>query len=421
MRVLLDDRECDVQARSVDQAIAAGAALAEQNGRLIVEVQVDGAPWSDAPPGTPHGEALVQPQEVRLTSAEPRILVGQTLADASEALTGIDDAQREAAELIEADRLPEGMERLGEALRTWDELRQVIAMSAQALDLKLDEMTVGGASVPSIIDALGQQLARCRRRPAGEGPGGPGGHAAVRAAGRRAAVAGASRLPAADRRARGRTNMPVTGGHKKLDELREKALQALNKQAYFAAERHAFKGVGLAQSTKDFEYMASLVPLLRDARMGRLAQAMAIGRVTVVDEPVEENIAIEPGCYLVRPPQVGADARRLRLQALEQEISIAVVCVEPITQLRLLPVVAICPGTTLRTKIDPPDDINAPDLEWFAYALQELGDCGLESVDPEKEAVKRVEALLDRLNALPEHERLHDALVEACLLVGKEG
>ena len=47
MRVLLDDIPCDVTATTVSQAIEAAAVVANNKGRLIVEVSVDGSQWTE--------------------------------------------------------------------------------------------------------------------------------------------------------------------------------------------------------------------------------------------------------------------------------------------------------------------------------------------------------------------------------------
>ena len=68
----------------------------------------------------------------------------------------------------------------------------------------------------------------------------------------------------------------------------------------------------------------------------------------------------------------------------------------------------------MRTKIDPPADPEAPDLEWFANAMEELGDFAIESLDPALTTIRRLDALIGRLEAIPLHENLHQALEATC-------
>jgi hypothetical protein len=130
---------------------------------------------------------------------------------------------------------------------------------------------------------------------------------------------------------------------------------------------------------------------------------------------VPEDVKLKPGCYLVQPPLVGAEARRLRLTAMEREVPIAVVCREPTTATKLWPIVAISPGAApLRTKIKPPKDQKKPDIAWFAGALEALGDSALADIDPELELERRIDLLMIQLDAHPDHELLHQALADAC-------
>lgn len=194
----------------------------------------------------------------------------------------------------------------------------------------------------------------------------------------------------------------------------EQATAALRSARYFEAERAADKALKLAHDQCDFQRMERIIDHLAEARYRRLELALNVGTITIVDTLPEEEIAIEAGCYLVQPPLVGAHARRLRVAALDSEIPVAVLCREPSTMLGLWPIVAITGSTTIRTKIDPPLDPDNPDLDWFIEALGLLGDSAIESLDPKATAVRRIDALLTRLDALPEHEGLHRCLQDAC-------
>lgn len=211
----------------------------------------------------------------------------------------------------------------------------------------------------------------------------------------------------------------------KIDELMVKAAESVTRSAYFEAERLAVKALSMARHDGDFASMATILPLLKDMRQCRLKQAQTNasggkGRITMLRAPVTEDMKITRGCYLVSPPQVGADARRLRLAAFEAEVPVAVVCREPRTQSGMVPVVAISAGATVRLKIEGPDSDEKPSQEWFAGALLQMGDHAVASLDATMPAVRRVDALLERLDALPEHEGLHDALARACEEAARE-
>ncbi|MCA9291482.1 MAG: hypothetical protein KDA25_10160 [Phycisphaerales bacterium] len=208
--------------------------------------------------------------------------------------------------------------------------------------------------------------------------------------------------------------MPATKSLR-IDELMERASEALARTAYFEAERMCNKALGMARQLDDFERMARITLPLQEARRQRYQQALDAGsEVRIVDVPITDDMALSPGCYLIQPLQVGADGRRLRLLAHQRDVPVAVIVREPRTALGLCPIVAINPGTTYRTRVDPPDDETKPDLEWFVYAMEELGDATIESLDRTSEPYRRVDGLLERLDAIPEHELLHQVLAETC-------
>ena len=199
----------------------------------------------------------------------------------------------------------------------------------------------------------------------------------------------------------------------KVDELISAVETAVRKGDLFATERLAENALGAARQAQDFAAMSRLVDLLRNARAERLRLALETGRITIVDQPFDESIKIKTGCYLVQPPLVGSDGRRLRMLALNAQVHAAVLCREPLTRTRLVPVVAISPGSTLRTKVPPPNDAANPELDWFADAMLELGDTAIASLDPTLPVTRRIEVLFDDLDALPEHPGLHQALIDA--------
>lgn len=203
-----------------------------------------------------------------------------------------------------------------------------------------------------------------------------------------------------------------------VQSLMTKAQQALTRNHWFEAERLCAKALDMARAAGDFNLMARICLPLQEARRQRREVAFDSNKIVVVEGALPEERAIEPVCYLVQPPLVGADARRLRLMALEREIPAIVLCREPKTQLGLCPVVAIG-QVTIRTRIDPPRKWDKPTLDWYVDALEQLGDAAIETLDTEAELAKQVDALLERIDAMPDHEKLHQVLAETCKLAGR--
>jgi hypothetical protein len=211
------------------------------------------------------------------------------------------------------------------------------------------------------------------------------------------------------------TTMAGAGRQSKTQGLSAKAKDALSSGEIFEAERAALKALMSARAERDFARMATIVPTLLEARMRRVAAATAGRKLSIIDSPIGEDVKASKGCFLVQPPQVGADARRLRVAAFEQNVPLVVLCREPLTQVKLLPIVAISPGVTVRTKVRPPKNMDKPDFAWFEETIEALGTFAIETLDAAMPAERRVDALLERLDAMNEHEGLHHALQQACL------
>ena len=198
-----------------------------------------------------------------------------------------------------------------------------------------------------------------------------------------------------------------------VTSLMTKAQQALARNHWFEAERMCTRALDMARNEGDFNLMARIVLPLQEARRQRMQLALDSKKIVIVDEPSVEERKIEAKCYLVQPPLVGADARRMRLLALEREIPAMFLCREPKTQLGLCPVVAIG-QVTVRTRIDPPRKWDKPDLAWYVAACEQLGDAAIETLDRTAEPARQVDALLERLDAVPDHEKLHQVFAEVC-------
>lgn len=165
MRVLLDEIECNTNAASVAQAVAVGATLAEQQGRLIVEIVVDGESWTEERLNRDSTTQVAD--EVRLTSADPKELVCQTFEEAAEALLDADRLQQSAAELMQADQIAQGMNQLNEAFSIWLSVQQAVVMGTQVAGIDFEQSlanspAAAGQSINAIIEHLNQQLRAVR-------------------------------------------------------------------------------------------------------------------------------------------------------------------------------------------------------------------------------------------------------------------
>jgi len=207
--------------------------------------------------------------------------------------------------------------------------------------------------------------------------------------------------------------MTTPAGKARIDEQMVMAEAAIRRGKWFEAERCAQKALEMARRSEAFAMMASICMPLQEARRQRLQEALDCKLVQVIRAGVVEEMRIKPGCYMIEPPLVGADARRLRLAALRAEIPVAVLCREPINRMGLCPVVAIG-AITVRTRIQPPRNLEKPTLSWFADALEQLGDFAIETVDAGHDLDKQIDDVMAKLDAHPDHEGLHHTLVALC-------
>ena len=157
MRVLMDEQPCAVETSSVGAAIDGAAALAEQDGRVIVEIVVDGQSWDEAALGS-DTRYDKQASEVQMATRNLHELVRETLTDASEELGKADAAQRAAAEHIQADRTDEAMAPLTDALDIWMAVHRAVRIAADAVNIDLDGLRVGDQPAGAIITAFHGQL-----------------------------------------------------------------------------------------------------------------------------------------------------------------------------------------------------------------------------------------------------------------------
>ena len=161
MRITLDEQPCDLSVNSVGEAIAAATDIAESNGRLVVEIYVDGEKLNDESLGEEQRMSKAA-DEIRMISVEPRQMVRQTLLDAVELLETIGSTQRTAAELLQQADESSGFELLGEALEMWIIVQRATLQSAQLLSLDLDSVRTEEMTMLEGIEQLNGHLVNLR-------------------------------------------------------------------------------------------------------------------------------------------------------------------------------------------------------------------------------------------------------------------
>lgn len=211
-----------------------------------------------------------------------------------------------------------------------------------------------------------------------------------------------------------------------IDELMERASRHLASAEYFDAERLSLRSLRAARTNRDFERMARIVLPLQEARRQKREAAFDAGAVALIRSGTDVPKRLRAGCYLVQPPMIGRDGRSLRETLDRRQIPASVLTREPLTRKGLWPIVGVGP-MVIRAQVAPPwpvervegsiskdADTRLPPAEWFASASEALGDAALGALAGGDHPHYRVDDLLDFLDAHPEHEKLHQALEQAC-------
>ena len=212
----------------------------------------------------------------------------------------------------------------------------------------------------------------------------------------------------------------------KIDELMEKASQDLAQRRYFESAARSWNALFMARRIADLERMARITMPLQEARRQIREIACEQGPAVLVRGPEDLPQPFRAGCYLVQPPMIGADGRALRLTAEKRKIEAFVLTREPMTRKGLWPLVGVGVVST-RAQVKPPVELERVEdrmtkdafdgpipIEWFVAAGEALGDAAIAKLDPEHSPWWHVDDLLEALDAVPEHEKLHQRLERAC-------
>jgi len=202
-----------------------------------------------------------------------------------------------------------------------------------------------------------------------------------------------------------------------IDEIMDRASSDLGRGAYLACAGACRGALTLARGAGDFERMARIcMPMLESVRMIR-DRALDAGAARVITKKEHLPEPPEAGCYLFAPWLVGMDARLYREHAAAHGIGVVAMAREPTTSRGLWPVVGVG-ERVVRIRVEPPPDPSVVDPRWFARTAEALGDRAVadarEAMEPGDPPAWYVDDLLDRIDAVPEHEKFLMELAQAC-------
>ncbi|MFW6032405.1 MAG: hypothetical protein ACOCTI_03430 [Phycisphaeraceae bacterium] len=157
MAILIDEQRTELAGSTLAEVLDSAQNELQPRGRVVVEVALDGRSLS-GPDLETEQDAAVADRDVRLTTADPRQLVAQTLRQVDDRLEEARELQNEAAELLQQDKPSSAMDRVGEAINIWLQAQQAVLNSAMLLGIDLDQLTIDGEPLKSFTDELLEQL-----------------------------------------------------------------------------------------------------------------------------------------------------------------------------------------------------------------------------------------------------------------------
>jgi hypothetical protein len=221
--------------------------------------------------------------------------------------------------------------------------------------------------------------------------------------------------------------MTAAAGHP-IDQLMERASSALMATQYFEAEALALKALERAAAAGDFGRMARICLPLQEARRQMREEALDAGHCVVIRALPRRSTVLQPGCYLLEPPLIGIEALDFRALLDRRKIPALVLCREPLTSRGKWPIVGVSgsdrESLVIRVQVPPPEGFEnpipgqdqrpGPPPSWFIQTQEALGDAAIAKVSPKLPWDYRALDLLEYLRAVPDHEKLLQALMEAC-------
>ena len=214
------------------------------------------------------------------------------------------------------------------------------------------------------------------------------------------------------------------------DDLVAKATAACDEGSPLRAEQFCERALSQLRSREltpgAIAAIDRVAPVLGRARKDRVERAFEAARAVVLTRPSDMPEPLCDGCYLVQPPMIGLQGRRLGHTLSARGIHAVVVTREPMTATGLWPIVAVG-ERTVRARIEPPAGVvrtgegitgdrldELPSIAWFTDAAAAIARAGLDLIDPADPAAWRVEDLLDLLDAHRDAASLCAHLAQVC-------
>ncbi|MFA9478024.1 hypothetical protein ACERK3_06905 [Phycisphaerales bacterium AB-hyl4] len=221
-----------------------------------------------------------------------------------------------------------------------------------------------------------------------------------------------------------------------LDQLMQRASEALVKMDYLGCETLCLQALGIARQQTAWSYYARILLPLQEARRQRRMIAaegtIRLGSAGLETPAVDWLERLQPGCMVVTHPHTADDARALDDAVHQQQCHVEVLYANPastrgtwtVRSFRGPDVHALLPAppeawqhrwldehTHLPHAAE--DSTIATPADWFLSAAEALGDAALDQVEMGLPSLDRLMQLERALQVARDHEILHQRLGDA--------
>jgi hypothetical protein len=158
----MDDKAVTVHGRTLEEVLAAARQRLEDEGKVIVEVEMDGKALAGDELAAKMTTEVDDGVEVRLYSADPRELAAATLQQGIARLEEARQAQREAVLLLRDNKLDEAMTQIKRAVDIWHMSQKAVLHSSVLVGIELENEKFEDRPVMESTQALLRQITSLR-------------------------------------------------------------------------------------------------------------------------------------------------------------------------------------------------------------------------------------------------------------------
>lgn len=160
MNIWIDDTQIE-QTDDLDTALETARLHAESQGRLIVDILVNGQPATDAF-FEESMENLPPITDLHFTTADTASLVSETIDTAIESIALLKADQQAGAQQLREDDMDNAMQTLRAIMEGWQAMRDIVDQITQITDLDINALTVNQQPATQIVEKLSKSLGDVR-------------------------------------------------------------------------------------------------------------------------------------------------------------------------------------------------------------------------------------------------------------------